>query len=80
MVGDDYTNKEDVAIDKAIEFNNHNDDDDDDDANKDDDNDYDLYSKVATIKKRKKGVMPKQTMPRQSPWQQPNTTKKPEKQ
>jgi hypothetical protein len=71
MVNNDYTDMEDVAINKdAIEFYNSNnidqDNGDDDDHNNDNDNDDDnanddvLYSKVATtIKKRKKGARSK---------------------
>jgi hypothetical protein len=60
MVDDDYTNKEDVAVNKAIEFNNCNNDDNDNDTDKDDNDDDDLYSKVSTAKKRKKEAMSKQ--------------------
>ncbi len=67
MVDDDYTDMEDVVVNKeAIEFNsrnnddqengNHNDCDNDDD---DDDDDNVLYSKVAATKKRKKGTRSK---------------------
>ncbi len=62
MVNDDYTNKEDDAVDKVIEFNNCNDYDDNYDANKDNDDNNDLYRKVLTAKKRKKGAMSKQRM------------------
>ena len=62
MVDDDYTDKEDVVVDKeAIEFNNR--DDEDEDGDGDDDNDGNLYiEEVATTeqkKKRKKGVRSK---------------------
>jgi hypothetical protein len=71
MVGNDYTNMEDVAInEEAIEFNNRNNDNqddgdrndcDDDNNNDNDDNNDGLYSKVATTKKRKKGARSKPT-------------------
>jgi hypothetical protein len=61
MVNNDYTNKEDVAVKEAIGFNNCDNDDNNDNADKEDDNDDDLYSKVETTKKRKKGAMSKQT-------------------
>ena len=62
MVDDDYTDKEDVVVDKeAIEFNNR--DDEDEDGDGDDDDDGNLYiEEVATTeqkKKRKKGVRSK---------------------
>jgi hypothetical protein len=63
MVDDDYTDKEDLAADEAIEFNNRDDDDgddNDDDNGGDNDDDYDLYSKVGTNKKRKKETRSKQ--------------------
>jgi hypothetical protein len=64
MVDNDYTDKEDFATNKAVEFNNRDDNDgdnNDDNNGSDDDNDDDLYSKVATNKKRKKGTRSKQT-------------------
>ena len=76
IVDNDYTNKEDVAVDKeAIEFKNNDNDDQDnsDDVNGDDDVDNgndndDLYIEVTTTKrknKRKKGV-----------WSNPTTSRK----
>jgi hypothetical protein len=67
MVDDDYTDMEDVAVDKeAIEFNlcnnNNQENGDNDNRNNDDDddnNDNILYSKVGTTKKRKKGTRSK---------------------
>jgi hypothetical protein len=74
MVNIDYTDNEDVAVDEeAIEFINcdnnnqdngndngcNNDDDNDDNNGNDDDNGDDLHRKVATTKKRKKGVRSK---------------------
>ncbi len=67
MVNNDYTNMEDVAVNKeAIEFNNCNNDNqkngDDNNCNNDNDDDDDddvLYSKVTAIKKRKKGMRSK---------------------
>ena len=55
MVDDDYTNKEDIAVDD----NNGGDDEDNNGGENDKDND--LYSKVVTNKKRKKGTRSKQT-------------------
>ena len=60
MVDNVYTHKEDVAANKAIEFNNRNDGDDND---ADDD---DCYSKDVTKKMRKKGVRSKQTTPKKT--------------
>ena len=63
MVNDEYTDKEDVVVDKAIKFNNHNNDDGKDNNNKNSGNDYsdgNLYCEVATNKKRKKGMWSKQ--------------------
>jgi hypothetical protein len=57
MVNKDCTNKEDVAINKAIEFNNR--DNDNNNNNKDNDDNAgnnNLYIKVATKKRRKKRV------------------------
>lgn len=76
IVDNDYTNKEDVAVDKeAIEFKNNDNDDQDnsDDVNGDNDVDNgndndDLYIEVTTTKrknKRKKGV-----------WSNPTTSRK----
>jgi hypothetical protein len=67
MVDDDYTDMEDVVVDKeAIEFDNRNNDDQEngnnDDCNNNDDDDDDdnlLYSEVAATKKRKKGTRSK---------------------
>jgi hypothetical protein len=64
MVDDDYTDKEDFATDEAIEFNTRDDDDcneDDNNNGSDNDNNDDLYSKVATNKKRIKETHLKQT-------------------
>ncbi len=67
MVDNDYTNMEDVAVNKeAIEFNNRNNNDqenrdgnDCNNGNDDDDNNDILYSTIAATKKRKKGTKPK---------------------
>jgi hypothetical protein len=72
MVNNDYTIIEDVAInEEAIELNNPNNDNQDNgnnnDRNSDIDDDEDdnvLYSKVATMKKRKKGARSKPMMPK----------------
>ena len=72
MVDDVYTDKEDIAVNEAIEFNNcDNKNDDDADGNnddatvnvatRDDNNVYVNYSKDVTKKKKKKGKSPKQT-------------------
>jgi hypothetical protein len=72
MVNNDYTNMEDVAVDKeAIEFNNPNNDNQDNSKDNncnndidDDDNNDVLYSKVPTTKKRKKGARLKPMTPK----------------